>query len=142
LKSIFKYRYDKIKVEQFIDGEYVAVGDNIKWAFIFNLNRYGWGLPLAPFAKGNDGKLDHVLFRGGSVFFGAIYVALAQCFSLHRFLPTAKLGQSEKYRISADSGANIPFQLDGDPAGNLPVELEIIKDRFTLLVGNNLNRIY
>ncbi|MDR2763110.1 MAG: hypothetical protein LBB88_10940 [Planctomycetaceae bacterium] len=141
LNSILKYRYDNIKVEQLIGGDYVTVDEKSKWAFIFNLNRYGWGLPLAPFAKGDDGKLDHVLFRGGSVFCGAIYTAFAQCFSLHRFIPTAKLGQAIKYRISAESNVNIPFQLDGDPAGFLPAEVEIIKDRFTLLVDNNLKRI-
>ncbi|MDR1479575.1 MAG: hypothetical protein LBJ00_11610 [Planctomycetaceae bacterium] len=139
-KSMFKYRYAKMKVEQFVDGEYVVVDERTKWVFIFNLNRYGWGLPLAPSARGNDGKLDHVLFRGGSVIFGAVYVLFAQCFSSHKFLPTTKLGQSTKYRISTTSDAKIPFQLDGDPAGNLPVEVEIIKDRFTLLVGNNTLR--
>ncbi|MDR2345910.1 MAG: hypothetical protein LBE18_07560 [Planctomycetaceae bacterium] len=141
LSSICNYRYNKIKVEQLINNEYVTVDNNSKWAFIFNLNRYGWGLPLAPFAKGNDGKLDHVTFRGGSIVCGVIYTTLAQCFSSHRFLATAKLGQAEKYRISADSNSNIPFQLDGDPAGFLPANIEIIKDRFTLLAANNLKRI-
>ncbi|MDR1486076.1 MAG: hypothetical protein LBT09_14820 [Planctomycetaceae bacterium] len=142
LKSIRNYRYDKIKVEQLIDdnNEYVTIDDDAKWAFVFNLNRYGWGLPLAPFAKGDDGMLDHVLFRGGSVFCGAVYTMLAQCFSLHRFLSAAKLGQATKYRITANENVNIPFQLDGDPAGILPADVEIIKDRFTLLVGNNLKR--
>ncbi|MDR2643815.1 MAG: hypothetical protein LBC74_13600 [Planctomycetaceae bacterium] len=143
LSSICKYRYNKIKVEQLLDNsnEYVTVDDKAKWAFIFNLNRYGWGLPLAPFAKGDDGKLDHVLFRGGSIFCGAVYTVFGQCFSLHRFLPTAKLGQAAKYRITVASGVNMPFQLDGDPAGILPAEVEIIKDRFTLLVSNNVKRI-
>ncbi|MDR0391078.1 MAG: hypothetical protein LBH59_04155 [Planctomycetaceae bacterium] len=144
LKSIFKYRYNKIRVERIGDdgnSSSVLVDDAARWAFIFNLNRYGWGLPLAPFAKGDDGRLDHVLFRGGSVFCGVFYTALAQLFSFHRFIPTAKLGQAVKYRITAEPNTNIPFQLDGDPAGILPADVEIIKDRFTLLVGNNLKRI-
>jgi diacylglycerol kinase family enzyme len=140
--SMLNYRYNNIKVEQLTDDgkAYVTVDDKAKWAFVFNLNRYGWGLPLAPFARGDDGKLDHVLFRGGSVFCGVIYTLFAQCFSLHRFLPAAKLGQAVKYRITAGAEANIPFQLDGDPAGILPAEIEVIKDRFTLLVGNNSKR--
>ncbi|MDR2170953.1 MAG: hypothetical protein LBP59_12490 [Planctomycetaceae bacterium] len=140
LNSIWNYRYDKINVECFIDNEYVKVGDDIKWAFIFNLNRYGWGLPLAPFARGDDGLLDHVVFRGGSIFCGVFYTMLAQCFSLHRFLRAAKLGQAVKYRITAEDGVKVPFQMDGDPAGFLPAEVEIIKDRFTLLVDSNLKR--
>jgi diacylglycerol kinase family enzyme len=130
LTSLFGYRFPNMTVEC-LDEPNLVLPD-ARWAFVFNINRYGWGLPLAPFAKEDDGKLDHVLFRGGTVFHGVFYTALAQCFSLHRFLPAARLGQRTRYRITSDEP--VPFQLDGDPGGELPVELEIVPNRFTFLV--------
>ncbi|MDR2116914.1 MAG: hypothetical protein LBP87_11100, partial [Planctomycetaceae bacterium] len=95
-RSLWQYRFPKMTVE-IIEPERKIISNRTRWAFFFNINRYGWGLPLAPFAKENDGKLDHVLFCGGSVFHGLGYTALAQCFSLHRFLPTVELGQATRY---------------------------------------------
>ena len=128
--SLFGYRFPKMTVECLDEPTLAFSG--CRWAFIFNVNRYGWGLPLAPFAKENDGVLDHVLFRGGTVFHGFLYTALAQCFSLHRFLPTAQVGQRRRYRITSEEA--VPFQLDGDPGGELPLEIEIVPNRFTFLV--------
>ena len=130
LNSLFRYQFPKMTVECLDESNRVI--PDMRWAFVFNINRYGWGLPLAPFAKENDGKLDHTLFRGGTVFHGFAYVALAQCFSLHRLLPAARLGQCTRYRLTSDEP--VPFQLDGDPGGELPLELEIVPNRFTFLV--------
>ena len=128
--SLFRYRFPKMTVECLDEPTLTLPG--FRWAFIFNINRYGWGLPLAPFAKEDDGTLDHVLFRGGTVFHGILYTALAQCFSLHRFLPTVQWGQRTRYRITSEE--SVPFQLDGDPGGELPLEIEIVPNRFTFLV--------
>jgi len=130
LNSLFRYKFPKMTVECLDEPNSVFTG--VRWVFVFNINRYGWGLPLAPSAKEDDGTLDHVLFRGGTVFHGVFYTALAQCFSLHRFLPTVQLGQHTRYRIT--SNESIPFQLDGDPGGELPLEIEIVPNRFTFLV--------
>lgn len=130
LNSLFRYKFPTMTVECLDEPNPVLL--DARWAFVFNINRYGWGLPLAPFAKEDDGRLDHVLFRGGTVFHGVLYTALAQCFSLHRFLPTARWGQCTRYRITSD--ASIPFQLDGDPGGELPLEIEIVPNRFSFLV--------
>jgi len=135
LNSLFRYRFPQMTVEcldQSVLGESAPTLSGIRWAFIFNINRYGWGLPLAPFARENDGMLDHVLFRGRTVLHGILYTALAQCFSLHRFLPKAELGQRTRYRIT--STESVPFQLDGDPGGELPLDVEIVPNRFTFLV--------
>jgi diacylglycerol kinase family enzyme len=129
-RSLVQYRFPKMTVEV-LDEPRLTLPD-VRWGFFFNMNRYGWGLPLAPSAKENDGKLDHVLFKGGTVFHGFLYTALAQCLSLHRFLPTARLGQGLRYRITSDEP--VPFQLDGDPGGELPVEIEIVPNRVTFLV--------
>jgi len=130
LNSMLRYKFPKITVEC-LDEPTMKL-PAVHWAFVFNINRYAWGLPLAPRANETDGKLDHVLFRGGTPFHGVFYTALAQCFSLHRFFPTVQLGQGTCYRITSDSP--IPFQLDGDPIGELPLELEIVPNRFTFLM--------
>ena len=137
LKSLCRYKFPKMTVEC-LDEPTLSLSD-VRWAFIFNMNRYGWGLPLAPLAKENDGLLDHILFRGGTVLHGTFYVALAQCFSLHRFLPTARMGQRTRYRITSDEP--VPFQLDGDPGGELPLEIEIVPNRFAFLVPQQTGRI-
>ena len=138
MKSLFGYRFEKMKVEKFDGTDWGDVEDRVRWAFFFNMNRYGWGLPLAPYAKENDGFLDHVLFRGGTTLHGFFYLALAQCFSMHRFFSWAHMGQATKYRIT--SNAPLPFQLDGDPGGTLPLEIEVIPNRLTFLVPESTAR--
>ena len=130
MQSLRRYKFPTMKVECLDDANWSL--DDVHWAFVFNINRYAWGLPLAPFAKDNDGKLDHVMFRGGTVFHGACYIGLAQCFSMHRFVSAARLGQRTRYRITSEG--SVPVQLDGDPGGELPMEVEIVPNRFTFLV--------
>jgi diacylglycerol kinase family enzyme len=137
--SLTGYKFPKFNIEILgaTPQTYTA-----RWAFIFNINRYGWGLPLAPFAKEADGKLDAVLFSGGTVFHGLGYTAAAQCLSMHRYLPSAILQQGVKFRLTASpvSGGTgiadcpVPFQLDGDPGGVLPLEIETAANRVTFLV--------
>ncbi|MGL4595253.1 MAG: diacylglycerol/lipid kinase family protein [Thermoguttaceae bacterium] len=136
-RSLAGYSFHKMIVEQYDEStqNWTEIDSKARWAFFFNLNAYGWGLPLAPHAKGDDGKLDHVLFRGNSVVHGALYTAFAQCGSAHRFLPNTKMGQSTKYRLSPKNLDDIiPFQIDGDPGGKLPIEIEIIPNRFNFFV--------
>ena len=135
LKSLVGYRFKKMKVEKFDGTDWVDVEDRARWAFFFNMNRYGWGLPLAPYAKENDGLLDHVLFRGGTTLHGFFYLTFAQCFSMHRYFSWAPMGQAIKYRVTSDTP--LPFQLDGDPGGTLPMEIEVIPNRLTFLVPEN-----
>ncbi|MGL4942400.1 MAG: diacylglycerol/lipid kinase family protein [Thermoguttaceae bacterium] len=132
-RSIASYSFPQVRVE-LTDGDNTSETlDAHRWAFIFNLNRYGWGLPMVPAARGDDGKLDHCLFRGGSVPHGFWYTAWVQCFAAHRILSSVSLGQSPRYRITSDSD-DVPYQLDGDPGGVLPVEIETLPKRITLLV--------
>ncbi|MDR1493646.1 MAG: hypothetical protein LBT05_13125 [Planctomycetaceae bacterium] len=150
LQTIGSYNFPKIRVEVLEGGDETVyrqsrrdISDanalrgtytlaNARWAFVFNLPCYGWGLPLVPKSIGVDGKLDHCLFDGKSFWHGFKYAAFAQCGSMHRVLSDVRLGQGTKYRITADG--ETPYQLDGDPGGKLPIEIEIIPKRFTLLV--------
>jgi diacylglycerol kinase family enzyme len=130
LRSLTGYRFPQINVET--TNTDAAVVFPVRWAFVFNINRYGWGLPLAPFAQESDGKLDAVLFSGGSVLHGVGYTALAQCFGMHRYLRSAVLHQGVNFRLT--SNEPVPFQLDGDPGGHLPLEIETVPKRVTFLI--------
>ncbi len=131
LKSLSDYKYPKMTIEA-ANSESETVASDARWAFIFNLNRYGWGIPLAPHARGNDGRLDLTMMRGGSVFQGLKYTAFAQCGGLHRILSDVVLKQAKTFRIVSE--AEVPYQLDGDPGGMLPLEIETVENRLTLLV--------
>ncbi len=130
------YKYPKLDFEYQEDPSQAfpedATRQEARWGFVFNLNCYGWGLPLAPAAVGTDGWLDGCFFRGRSVLNGFVYTACAQCGSMHRFLPDCSIVRSVKMRIS--SWEDIPYQLDGDPGGRLPVEIEVVPNRVTFLV--------
>ncbi len=62
-RSLFSYHFPKMVVETWQKDAWTEIEGRARWAFFFNMNRYGWGLPLAPFAKEQDGLLDHVLRR-------------------------------------------------------------------------------
>lgn len=135
--SIANYKFPKMQVETFSEHENTepdATYADMTWAFVFNLNRYGWGLPLAPNALGDDGVLDLCSMKGGSLFHGMRYTAFAQCGGMHKVFSDVTLKQAKKFRISAESETPIPYQLDGDPGGELPIEIEIVEKRLTLLV--------
>ncbi len=134
--SIVSYKYPRITTEILDESEPVSITG--KWSFVFNLPRYGWGLPLVPKCVGVDQKLDFCIFQSGKLGMALLDVFSAQLGSLHRFLPNTKLGQASRFRISLDSSESefeVPFQLDGDPGGCLPVEIEIIPNRFTVLAS-------
>lgn len=132
-KAIGSYKFPKMQVEVFGENEETALTlDDARWAFVFNINRYGWGLPLAPGAAGNDGLLDLCAMKGGSLLHGVKYTAFAQFGGLHRFLGDVFLKKAKRFRITSEEP--IPYQLDGDPGGKLPVDIEIVENRLTLLV--------
>jgi len=144
-RSIASYTYPQIKTEvvgnQGVDQTSREVAG--KWSFVFNLPRYGWGLPLVPQCVGVDQKLDYCVFQGGRLARELLGVAFAQCGSLHRILPFVKLGQGVRFKMStgsAETDALVPFQLDGDPGGVLPIEIETIPDRFTTLASTKIVR--
>lgn len=133
-KSISSYKYPQIKTELLDDSDIKSITG--KWSFVFNLPRYGWGLPLVPKCRGIDQKLDYCIFQGGRLCLALIDVFFAQIGSMHRILPNAKLGQASRFRLSVasdQSDVSVPYQLDGDPGGTLPVEIETIPARFTVL---------
>ena len=142
-KSIFSYKYPNIKTT-FESNEESQTQSSIsgKWSFVFNLPRYGWGVPLVPNCVGVDQKLDYCIFQGGRLFTALFDMAFAQCGSAHCFLPNSKLGRAKRFQIEIDPSESddtpVPYQLDGDPGGFLPLEIEIVPNRFTALASRKI----
>jgi len=136
-RSIRNYHYPEIRVYCDPGGEDSSDPDASplrgRWAFAFNLPRYGWGLPLAPGATGRDGALDVCTFARGSLLSGLKYAAAAQLGGQHRRLSDCRMDKARRVRFVADEP--VAYQLDGDPGGLLPVEAEILPGRVTLVVS-------
>jgi diacylglycerol kinase family enzyme len=110
------YRYGRVELEadgQCVDGAH---------AFVFNLPQYGFQLPFAPDARGDDGLLDWVVFeRPGFV------PMLGYFFSLVR---TKHLARSDVHhgrakRVHIVAAQPRPVQMDGEAAGTTPVVVEV-----------------
>lgn len=134
-RSILSYKYPKARVE-LLDDAFQPTGRSFvrAWAFICNIPNYGWGIPLAPGAKGFDGQLNYCLWRGASLWSGTVLCLLAQLAGLHRFYWRAAMGTGRNFRITPLSDTPVPYQLDGDPGGILPAEVRILEKRLTIFV--------
>lgn len=131
LESIRSYSYPEIRIECADNGSSGSTETRARWAFVFNLPCYGWGLPLVPTATSGDGLLDLCTFRRGSLVDGLRYLVAAQL-GWHRRLTDCRIQQHRRFRIT--SVEPVPYQLDGDPGGMLPLEIEVLPRRVTLLV--------
>jgi diacylglycerol kinase family enzyme len=135
LRSIRSYQYPEIRVycEASCDEAAEAPPITARWVFICNLPRYGWGLPLAPRADGEDGRLDLCTFRRGSLLRGLWYAAAAQLGGSHRRLADCVVRQAPRFRITSE--AQVEYELDGDPGGMLPLDVEVVPNRVTVVVA-------
>jgi YegS/Rv2252/BmrU family lipid kinase len=102
-----------------------------RFCFVFNLPKYGVGLPFAPEADATDGLLEICAFRRGSFFSGLRYL-FSVAMSQHRELDDCTYVQASRARI--ETQGDVPYQLDGDPGGWLPLELDVVRKRATLVV--------
>jgi diacylglycerol kinase family enzyme len=129
LESIRTYSYPQMRIDSCgADADHRVAA---RWAFVFNLPCYAWGLPLVPTATGDDGLLDLCTFERGSLGDGLRYLAAAQL-GWHRRLTDCRIEQNRRFRVTSDEP--VPYQLDGDPGGMLPLEIEVLPQRVSLLV--------
>jgi diacylglycerol kinase family enzyme len=130
LASVRSYEYPELRIE--CEGEKgVNSAIRARWAFVFNLPIYGWGVRMAPAADPADGSFDVCTFTGRSMWSGLKY-ALAAQLGFHQRLADCQTGRACRVRITCDRP--VAYQLDGDPGGMLPVEIEMVPARMTLLV--------
>lgn len=129
LRSSLTYRFPPITVKILDPGaEESVVGTTV---FVFNLPRYALGLPFAPVASENDGRLDLVVFQKPGPFQALHY--LGQVFrGVH--LKSKGVIHRRVERVSLHADVPVPMQLDGDPGGQIATEPSAITE-ITALPG-------
>lgn len=129
LRALRRYQFPEIEVSGF--GETSGEGEtySARWAFAFNLPRYGGGLKIEPDANGSDGRLNLVTLLRGS-----IRSAFAYWFAilLGRLSPRDDVNRHSLTGLTLRSRQRVPYQVDGDYAGRLPVEIAIEPSRVLL----------
>ena len=133
-RAVRRYRFPRIHVQTGDTGTTEAgidAGDACGWAMVFNLPRYGGNLRIEPDAVGNDGRLDVILFKQGSLFSGLRYLAGIKM-GTHRGFQDVVRRPATTIRITSDQ--RVPYQLDGDYAGHLPLTIQTVPGRIHLRV--------
>ena len=136
LQTIWSYHYPLLRLkydpsQDDVPGTRPPNASLARWAFIFNLPKYGRGLQFTPKATGTDGLLDLCAFHQGSLWHGLRYLSSAIRAG------TADLHDSSTMqlrRLRIESDVTVRYQLDGDPGGTLPVDIEALPGRLTLVV--------
>lgn len=121
--SILKYKHPPLRI--FVDDEPQPRVARLLMAV--NLPAYAMGIPFAPQATGDDGRLDLCLFERGSTFQMMKYLGHVIA-GRHQTLPDVTCLRASRVRIEADVA--VPWQMDGDPAGFTPVDLRVLSSGF------------
>ncbi len=132
LHAICRYGFPDIETR--IDGELIDASP-LKWAMLFNLPRYAANLAIEPDACGDDGVLDLIGFKRGSVLSGLRYAGGVFC-GVHR--NWSDVVRQRGKRIELTSKIRVPYQLDGDYVGRLPLSIETLPGRVRLLVPRDV----
>lgn len=124
-RAIRSYEYPELRVE--LGVRQIAC----RWAFVFNVPKYGGGLKFVPDAVATDGELDLCTFENGGLLSGLKYLA-AVVTGRHRKLSACTTWRGKQLTITADQ--SVPYELDGDPGGVLPLKLDVVPNRVRLVV--------
>jgi diacylglycerol kinase family enzyme len=129
VRSFRDYPFPQIEIEVMDSGERLSGA----LALVFNVPRYGLGLPLAPHGRANDGLLDLYLFEKPGLIALAKY-AVAVLRGGYSERRDVYHRQAKGYRLR--SALPVPVQIDGDPFGHLPITLEVVPRALSLVVPN------
>ncbi len=114
LRSSLNYAFPALSVRvDDPDAEETIVGTT---AFVFNLPRYALGLPFVPEARGDDGKLDLIVFREPGPFRALHYLWLVL---RGRHLRRDDVQHRRVVSATIEVPIPVPYQLDGDPGGQV-----------------------
>jgi diacylglycerol kinase (ATP) len=131
VQTIRNYSYPELRVccAPVASGNETVI--RCRWAFVFNVPRYGFGLRFAPQGESADGKLDLCAFERGGFWNGLRYLTAVMT-GRHQRLPEFTTVRDVRFRI--ESEVEVPYEIDGDPGGVLPLEIEVVPRRVRLLV--------
>lgn len=102
-------------------------------AFVFNLNRYGGGLPIGSHADCSDGQLDWVVFKKPGLLHLAKY-GLWTYLRQHLKRGDIAHGRSTRITLTGDAEA-VPVQADGDPCGTTPAIISVVPQAMRVVRG-------
>lgn len=133
------YRYPSVSI-RFHGSSNTQTLNEGTWFIISNLPLYGWGFSFIPTSFRKNGEVSFCLLRNAKLFKTLITFILAQFGKTHRFLPEVILGNDSRFHIDNVGVPTEPitYQLDGDPGGYLPVDVEVLPNRFTVLVPSTV----
>jgi diacylglycerol kinase family enzyme len=126
LTSLCTYSFPPIDVEIAESGERLR-GTTV---FLFNMPRYGLGLPIASSARPDDGRLDLWVFEDPGVRNLARYL-VAVLSGRHEDLRDVRHRLVKQVRLTSEK--QVPLQTDGDPAGWLPATIEVAPGELQLI---------
>ena len=116
--ALLGYRYPEVTLA--VDGQRVTGAH----AFVFNIGKYGGGLPIGSHADCSDGLLDWLVFKRPGLVKLARYGLSAY---LRRHLKHDEIAHGKAAEIALMSeGDAVPVQADGDPCGQTAVTVKVL----------------
>ena len=100
-------------------------------AFVGNLAEYATGFPVLPHARPDDGLLDVCVLPCRS---RAELLRLFLLAAVGEHVWTEGAAYNRGKRVTIESPAPVPVQIDGDPAGHTPVEIDLLPIRLPFIV--------
>lgn len=127
LSSLSRYQYPEIALTA--DGQTV-VGAH---AFVFNIGRYGGGLPIGSHADPSDGLLDWIVFKKPGLIRLGMY-GLSTYLKRHLKRGDIAHGRSTEITLATDEEP-VPAQADGDPCGETPITIGVLPAAMRVVRG-------
>jgi YegS/Rv2252/BmrU family lipid kinase len=121
-------RYRPVPLAVTLDGRRLERPYGLVW--VANTPRYADLLRIARDARLDDGLWEVYLFPSGSV--PEIARACVRGFVAH--LPGGAVTMQRARSVRIEAPEPVPYQVDGDLGGETPVELELLAERFRIVV--------